>query len=239
MKNECSVVRDILPLYFEGMVSKDTAEFVEEHIKTCSECGAELEAMKAGKQIDNPETAQSAKGADGLAAIKRKIRKKTLTAIYITAFCLLAAMTLIHYFPVYRIAEVGGTSYFSGSEVAKLIYIGSAADRAEAQSVLRKADEAFNDVRHTGAQNDEKYGLLARYATDTDIYGDTAFNEHSLELWSAHLGEYEGFIWVYYSSETFNHDGSVARGSRNIPSLWNVERNEDGEWVVVQIREHP
>ena len=29
MKNECSIVRDILPLYAEKMVSKDTAEFVK------------------------------------------------------------------------------------------------------------------------------------------------------------------------------------------------------------------
>lgn len=35
MKNECSYVRDVLPLYFENMVSEDTAAFVEEHLKTC------------------------------------------------------------------------------------------------------------------------------------------------------------------------------------------------------------
>ena len=29
MKNECSYVRDILPLYYEGMVSEETAEFVK------------------------------------------------------------------------------------------------------------------------------------------------------------------------------------------------------------------
>ena len=33
MKNECSFVRDVLPLYFENMVSEDTAAFVEEHLK--------------------------------------------------------------------------------------------------------------------------------------------------------------------------------------------------------------
>ena len=33
MKNECSYVRDVLPLYFENMVSEDTAAVVEEHLK--------------------------------------------------------------------------------------------------------------------------------------------------------------------------------------------------------------
>ena len=30
MKRECSIVRDVLPLYFENMVSEDTAVFVKE-----------------------------------------------------------------------------------------------------------------------------------------------------------------------------------------------------------------
>ena len=53
------------------------------------------------------------------------------------------------------------------------------------------------------------------------------------------LGSDEGWIWVCYSSQTFNHDGSKACVSKDIPSLWKVERDDSGEWVVVQIREHP
>lgn len=33
MKNECSIIRDILPLYVENMVSEDTAEFVKGHLE--------------------------------------------------------------------------------------------------------------------------------------------------------------------------------------------------------------
>jgi RNA polymerase sigma factor (sigma-70 family) len=73
---------------------------------------------------------------------------------------------------------------------------------------------------------------------DPDAVLDEQFNTHSLELWSAHLGADEGWIWVYYSSETVSRDGSTARGSWNIPSLWRVEKNESGDWVVVQIVEH-
>ena len=34
MKKECSIVRDVLPLYFENMVSEETAAFVKEHLET-------------------------------------------------------------------------------------------------------------------------------------------------------------------------------------------------------------
>ena len=46
MRNECNIIRDILPLYAEDMVSADTSAFVEEHLDTCADCRAELEDMK-------------------------------------------------------------------------------------------------------------------------------------------------------------------------------------------------
>ena len=51
MKRECSIVRDVLPLYFENMVSEDTAVFVKEHLENCSDCAAELECLKSGKKL--------------------------------------------------------------------------------------------------------------------------------------------------------------------------------------------
>ena len=38
MTNECSIVRDLLPLYAENMVSPDTSAFVEGHLDTCEAC---------------------------------------------------------------------------------------------------------------------------------------------------------------------------------------------------------
>ena len=246
MKNECSIVRDILPLYLENMVSDETGAFVKEHLKGCSECTAELEALKAGPKVEKigseMRDSLEVEVMKSMKATRKKFRKKAYRVAAIIAGIFIIVCVLLHFFPVYRIVDIGSMTtgnYYSSDQIAKAFYIGSASDRREAQAVLRLADQAFNDVQHTSVENEEKYGLLARYATDTDSYGDTAFNEHSLELWSAHLGKDEGYIWVYYSSETFNHDGSIAHGSRNIPSLWKVERNDSGEWVVVQIREHP
>lgn len=46
MRNECNIIRDILPLYADKMVSADTESFVEEHLIGCAECRAELEKLK-------------------------------------------------------------------------------------------------------------------------------------------------------------------------------------------------
>ena len=48
MKIECSVVRDLLPLYVEDMVSPETAQYVNLHLAECSECQKELESLKGG-----------------------------------------------------------------------------------------------------------------------------------------------------------------------------------------------
>lgn len=52
MRKECNIIKDILPLYIEGMVSNDTASFVEEHIKDCAECRSELEDMKKSNGLE-------------------------------------------------------------------------------------------------------------------------------------------------------------------------------------------
>ena len=45
MRNECNIIRDILPLYAEDMVSPDTVSYVEEHLKSCEACRREYEQM--------------------------------------------------------------------------------------------------------------------------------------------------------------------------------------------------
>ncbi len=199
--------------------------------------------MKAGIKADkisiDTQNHLEAEALKSMKTIRKRFRKKALRIGAIIAAVIIALVVLIHIFPVYRILSIGPDDYYSGEQIAMALYIGSASDRREAQAVLRLADKAFNDVGSTRAENEAEYGLLARYASCSEYYANAAYNEHTLELWSAHLDENEGWIWVFYSSETFNHDGSTACGSCRIPSLWRVEKNEAGEWVVVQIYEHP
>lgn len=76
MKKECSIIRDMLPLYFENMVSEDTAEFVKKHIENCPDCAAELKAMKSGKEISEAEPSKRESDAKVITAVKKKITKK-------------------------------------------------------------------------------------------------------------------------------------------------------------------
>lgn len=90
MKKECSIVRDVLPLYFENMVSEDTATFVKEHLESCPDCAAELERLKSGREIIQKETLQRRFDADVIAAFKKKIARKIIKIV--AAVCLVFAV---------------------------------------------------------------------------------------------------------------------------------------------------
>lgn len=51
MSNQCNLIKDILPLYVEDMVSTDTQEFVNAHLEQCAECRAELERMRGSEKF--------------------------------------------------------------------------------------------------------------------------------------------------------------------------------------------
>lgn len=98
MKKECSIVRDLLPLYFENMVSEDTAAFVKEHLESCSDCTVEFERLKSGRQIDEAETPQRKFDANVIAAFKKKIAKKILkiVAVVCLVFAVLLSVLLLY-----------------------------------------------------------------------------------------------------------------------------------------------
>ncbi len=55
MKNECSIVKDLLPLFVEDMVSEETAQYISEHLRDCAECRAEYDALKSGGPLASIE----------------------------------------------------------------------------------------------------------------------------------------------------------------------------------------
>lgn len=48
----CTVVRDLLPLYHDGVVSSDTGELIEEHLEGCESCRNELNGIRAEERIE-------------------------------------------------------------------------------------------------------------------------------------------------------------------------------------------
>lgn len=94
MRNECNIIRDILPLYIEGMVSDDTVSFVEEHLHHCSECQENLAKLKAPTEIDNlqKDTATRQNEAVPLKILKKKLQRRRIITAAISVILTVAAL---------------------------------------------------------------------------------------------------------------------------------------------------
>lgn len=105
-KINCNIVKDILPLYVDNIVSEDTKKLVEEHLLICNECKKELSILKS--DLETPTVVITEK--DDIAFLKKiglDIKKKrvftamlsaTITAIVvILSFAHLTAPEYIPY----------------------------------------------------------------------------------------------------------------------------------------------
>ena len=86
MNQECSIVRDLLPLYAERLTSPETAAFVEKHLRTCAVCRAALQETQA------PPALQPAPDAAPLQHLQKRLARKRLQIIVMTALFVLTAV---------------------------------------------------------------------------------------------------------------------------------------------------
>lgn len=102
MNITCNIIKDLLPLYAEDMVSQDTKALVDDHLCGCDSCTKELEALKQAPKVPvEVETASLKRVEDTIR--KRKILTAatavlTLAAVLVTGFIFLLT-------PVYLTAQ--------------------------------------------------------------------------------------------------------------------------------------
>lgn len=97
IKNECAIVRDLLPLYAENMVCGETAEFVRGHLDGCASCRAELEQIGSAQSDAENRTDKNPAENDTapLARIGKNIFKKKMYAVLMTALILSAFLVSV------------------------------------------------------------------------------------------------------------------------------------------------
>lgn len=78
MNVSCNVIKDLIPLYVEDMVSDESANLIEQHLKHCEECQNFLDELK---QTDN---VPSDKNPMPLWKMKSALRRKKLVTILFT-----------------------------------------------------------------------------------------------------------------------------------------------------------
>lgn len=134
MRKECNIIRDILPLYAENMVSSDTADFIEEHLKGCEVCRKEYEKAK------EPQPTQEISNAAPLLKLSRKLKVKRIQTIALTAIFVMALF-------VSAFAVLDAPIYFPYSE--ELVTPEQLGDKG----MLITFDEAVTDFNYTVSED--------------------------------------------------------------------------------------
>lgn len=123
MRNECNIIRDILPLYVENMVSDDTASFVQEHLEKCDLCRGEAANLRQSS-IAEKDHAEFEAAKKSFLAMQRKWRKRSVVRILcsVLAVALLAALALSAY-AFFRVdgKEIEGVTEISDACTVTLI----------------------------------------------------------------------------------------------------------------------
>ncbi|MBQ8236953.1 MAG: zf-HC2 domain-containing protein [Oscillospiraceae bacterium] len=114
MKLSCNIIKDLLPLYAEGMVSADSKDVIEAHLGECAPCRDVLAQLRQEPVM--PTQTDTAP----LEHLERNIRRRrtsaAVLAILITA-TVLFAMFNYFYSPVYLSAEEAVVSVTKNGDI--------------------------------------------------------------------------------------------------------------------------
>ncbi|WP_301107980.1 zf-HC2 domain-containing protein [Sporosarcina sp.] len=87
MSNECTIVQDLLPLYEEDLLQVETKQFIEEHLKSCRECG------RIAEQSQLPLPVEVRDGDASKKMIRNITVKLTTIQIFFVAIAFILAMS--------------------------------------------------------------------------------------------------------------------------------------------------
>lgn len=100
MNITCDIIRDLLPLYVEDMVSADSKKLVDEHLCTCASCIKVLESLK--KNVPIPMEADP----EPLNKVKKTIRRRRIISVMAAMLTLvtLGAFVITYLFAPFQLS---------------------------------------------------------------------------------------------------------------------------------------
>lgn len=171
MKQECSIVQDLLPLYVENMVNADTAAFIRAHIETCPGCAAALAAMQGDKEAEAAEIRRRENDAQVIAAMRKKVARRVFRSVAaVAAAAAIVCGAVLAYVGVGRPATTADVSLSAKTEDGLIVLEvpagKSLAFDSKTEDILDEAGEVCG--QRTTLYNLECHNSFSREATTLD-----------------------------------------------------------------------
>lgn len=90
----CEIIRDLLPLYHDGVCSAESAGAVQEHLDSCPACRAVWEEMRRETPAPAPVRVEAEQEAKVLRGIRRKFSLRRWFSVLAVAAAALAVLAL-------------------------------------------------------------------------------------------------------------------------------------------------
>ena len=219
MKNDCSLVKDLIPFYAEGLVSIETKEFIDDRCKSCEKCRILLKKLAESPEKQEINDTKKEKIWSEIATKEQKRKKKKYLTLSLTLVILVTLVVLGFIFlpkPLQKIYyENQVTQYdftFTEQTLAKTGFT---------ENDIHAASEAVNKFfeEHT---DDRKLLRLAYDEEETTDENKTVYNPNHADA-IVFIGDY------YFFDDPVAGDGSRLRTYWR----WFVKKDSNGEWKII------
>lgn len=198
----CNIIQDILPLYVDDVVSEDTREMVEEHLKSCDTCRKEADILK---QNVNLPTSRNIKLSD--ARILRKLKqrffkRKVIISVVSVAVAAAAVLGLHAYMVLTEIFVPYDSGKVSIEEIDGKIY-------ASYEGDTLGGTKAINPTQVMIKGEKKKAAFLCYYETPWSRYVQPIVSGGSGQDGNKDmfcLGDKTEIDRVYYAEFDFDHE---------------------------------
>lgn len=195
MSVSCDVIKDILPLYAEDMVSSATRELVDAHLCGCDQCTAVL-----AKLVKQPELVPEA-NTESLKRVRKTIRKSRLLAVlmcfFLTAAIALGAFAFLTR-PIYltpeeaqvQLVEEDNMVYFEFGDKVDCFSISYTYDDSKLDVVITAYRRLWNvhygnmnDYRYDREISERRWGVTNNGSLRRISYGNSETGQEDKMLW--------------------------------------------------------
>jgi len=200
MNRNCNIVRDLLPLYVEKMLSADSQAFVEEHLKDCEDCRKELESLKQGDSSvsmvkDHTDEAIPIK------KVKKKLsKKKAITIITAVVLTLAAVIVFTSVKPI--TVDYKNSDIYSQEEIKSAVECVKddfkSLHGCKLYSLSYAGDEQVQRETAYRLERESQYEeyILIDSVFRSPIFGGGGWNSDDIYTWHWILGRNAGGEWV-------------------------------------------
>lgn len=174
IKNECKIVKDLLPNYIEDLTSKETSEFLENHIETCKDCKDTLDLLRGDKKEE--EQKEERIEEEELKHLKKYNRRMTI----LKSIAVVLALFIIISLPVtIRKKKENDKAYAKGEYVYNIIQV--AKNKSEELKNEKNLEVSIEHISYVN-KNEKKYKDNYKFKDEKFSYMyDQSFKEYGIK----------------------------------------------------------